>query len=220
MRSLRADLAAAAARSARSAAHAPPATTRACGSREQLHRADAAISEFRARCAATCARTWRAAASSRRRRSTSSSTELDRIARDVIARCAADPRVTARRRLRTGRLASRSGRPDLLVVGHRLAERHDEDRPVLAVRQPRGDRPVKNSRIDSPNPRLRVPTTRSLASTSSARCLIAIAGSPTSCRTLQSTPWPSSDGGGLRLHDREVALAGRDVRRRSGAECT
>ena len=34
--------------------------------------------------------------------------------------------------------------------------------------------PVKNSRIDSPRPRLRVPTTSSLASTWSARCFIAM----------------------------------------------
>ena len=38
------------------------------------------------------------------------------------------------------RRARGSGGPDLLVVGHGLAERDDQDRAVLAVREVRADR--------------------------------------------------------------------------------
>ena len=73
MRSLRADLAAASREERASAPYAPPSDDPRVSSREQVHRADAAVSEFRAEDPQpTCARTWLAAASSRRRRSTTS----------------------------------------------------------------------------------------------------------------------------------------------------
>src|SRR5690606_36832655 len=52
--------------------------------------------------------------------------------------------------------------------------------------------PVKNSRTDSPNPRLRVPSTMRGESIFFAKCLMASAGSPTSCVVDHSTPVASS----------------------------
>ena len=147
MKSLRADLAAATREERASASEAPRGDDPRMASREQVHRADAAINEFRAQVRSDLrshvARGGELAANV----IDDLMTSLDGVARDITRSLRSlrdetprtDNATRVALRIREGRLF-RSGGPDLLVVGHRLAERDHEDRPMLPVRETRRHR--------------------------------------------------------------------------------
>ena len=186
MQSLRADLAAASRERARERdLRRRRPTTRAVRSREQVHRADAAVSEFRAQDPqrpALARRARRRARGIRRRR------PRDASSTDIAARphphAARLSRSRPGERRQAGQISSSSGTGS--------PERDDEDRPVLTVRQARRDRAGEELADRLAEAALAGAHDDAVARRpASARCLIARAGSPTSCRTLQSTPWPS-----------------------------
>ena len=114
-----------------------------------------------------------------------------------------------------GHAGQPSGRPDLLVVRHRLAERHDQDRAVLAMCEPSGDRTGEELADGLAESALAGADDEQLGVDLIGEVLEGQRRVSDELPNAPVDPWPSSVARRLRLDDREIALARPRCSRRS-----